>query len=208
MTRSFRVFRFMVLAWLFTAVPASASPICWLLQGAVISSSLPGASVGDPASMSLTFESSGVDMSPDPGCGIYLDTVLAASATFGSQTYVWTGGGSGIEISTGAGTAPGGRCGLMPASLRGVTFRLFGGATSMYGFLIVFFEGGPVFSDALPLRPPTPHLFNNSGFRVIPPAGGAIASINITQAVPEPATLIFVGTGVICAFARRRQRRR
>src|SRR5262245_47890994 len=92
-----------------------------------------------------------------------LFTPAPASA---SPATAWTETGRGIEISTGAGTAPGGRCGLVPSTLSGVTFRTFGGSGGTSGFLLAFFERGPVFADALPLMPPLPHFFNNPGFRV------------------------------------------
>lgn len=93
---------------------AEASPTTWLLEGNVSVSTVPGIVAGDAASMSLTFESSATDIEPDPNCGLYVAAILAASATFGSQTYAWIGGSNRIEISTGAGSVV--ACGITPGN--------------------------------------------------------------------------------------------
>jgi len=183
--------------------PATASPVTWLLQGSVSVSNLPGAPIGSPASMLLSFESSAADSEPDPGCGLYLGAILSASATFGSQTFnSGPNPTSGIEVSTGAGTVI--ACGITPGNFSAYTYRTFGAAPP----LVAFFEGGPILTDALIL---TPRLLANSGFRLNVPGGpvgpSAIARIESAQVVPEPATLVLLGTG-IASVLRMRQRRR
>jgi PEP-CTERM motif-containing protein len=184
---------------------AEASPITWLLEGTVFTTGgLPGIAVGDPASMLLTFESSTPDSDPSPDCGLYLGANMSANSTFGSQTFV-ANDGLGIEVSRGTGSVV--NCGIMPGNNAGYTFRV-----GQAPYLIAFFEDGlPVFvpSDALPLVPPNIDLFD-SGIRMAPifsigAGGGPIAHLNSARAVPEPATALLVGSGLMAAAIRRRR---
>jgi hypothetical protein len=205
MARTYRALTFVVVL-AFTAGAAAASPITWLLEGKVTSTSVPGISVNDPASMLLTFESSTPDLEPDPSCGLYVPAIQAASAAFGSQTYVWNGGSNGIEISTGAGAIP--SCGIEPGNFAGDAYRVFGGSLAGLSIfeVVAFFEEGPVLSDDLPLVPP-PVAFFDSGINVIGVGSyGLLARITSAHVVPEPGTLVLIGTGVVPVLSARRRR--
>jgi hypothetical protein len=185
----------------FISTPAAASPITWLLEGTVFTSSIPGVAVGDAASMLLTFESSTPDLEPSPSCGLYVGAIVSATAVFGSQAF--TAGPQpvgGIEISDGSGSVI--ACGITPGQVPAYTYRAFGGAN-----LIAFFEYGPVPSDALLLEPPDFWLFQ-SGIRVIAHSGDAIALLHSARVVPEPATIVLLATGFAGAFCARRRRNR
>ena len=208
MTRAFRVV-VLIAGLAFTAAPAVASPITWLLQGTVFVSDLSGINVGDAASMSLTFESTTPDLESNPGCGLYLGAITSVTAVLGSQTYQFVSHGpvgNGIEVSTGAGTVV--ACGITPGTFPAYTYRAFG----VDGQLLAFWEQGPVLSDALPLVPPSVALFDAAFGIYTSPLGrpGALARTSSAQVVPvpEPASVFFFGTGVVTAVVLRRHRRR
>jgi hypothetical protein len=183
------------LGLVFIGAPAAASPITWSLTGTVSSSSVSGISVGDPASMLLTFDSSAIDVEPSPSCGLYVGAILSATANFGSQAFT-AGPGGGIEVSDGSGAVA--ACGITPGNVSAYTYRAFSTVS-----LIAFFENGLVPSDALLLAPPPLALFD-SGLRVILPSGGtAIAEIQAARVIPEPGTLVLIGLGLAGSTMRR-----
>lgn len=203
MTKAFRIV-VLIVGLTFTAAPAAASPITWVLEGTIFTSSVTGISVGDAAWMSLTFESTAPDIEPDPGCGLYFGALTSVSTVLGSQTYQSTSGSNGIEVNTGAGTVV--ACGITPGQFPAYTYRSFGPG----GQLLAYWEEGFVPSDVLPLVPP--HIaFFDAGFGIRNYSGNvALAHTTSAQAqgVPEPATVFLLGTGVVGALARRRHRRR
>jgi hypothetical protein len=214
---------------------AAAGPITWRFDGQ-IRPGFPGLlgplfDAGDPASFTLTFESSTLDSCADPSCsplwatlGIY-DAVSSLTATFGGSVYTFTpGGGAEAEIrvrksgtdewelsTSGDGwTGPAGGDGFEPISF------------------LVELQGNVVLaSDALPLvpldlTPCDPGTGINCGFTIFRDfalsfSDGVGAPIAVHSSIdsvievrestaPEPGSFFLMGIGLGAALMRRARR--
>jgi hypothetical protein len=174
----------------------------------------PSVKVGTPFTGSYTFESTTSDSNPDPAIAFYQDNLISWTANVGNYTFnlILIPYNNGISVVNNweepIGSGYFQDIYMVDGALAESTLIKQG------GFMVIYFSEGSnvpptVLTDtSLPIVPPNPSLFTDQHtFSVTAyPIGssdyftifGDVDSLTVaSQAVPEPATMLLLGSGLI-----------
>lgn len=185
------------------ALPTAAHAVTWNFTGEVVSTDLsfPGIGVGTEMTGRVTFDPTTPDSVLGANIGLYAG---------GTSIIADFGGGPLVFIATENSTIQ-----ILNESTGDLMYFIAHIATLQLALLLEATNLNAVVSDALPTAPPDLSAFINPRFQIA--EIGGIGSIQVRldtftdpAALPEPATLTMVGSGIaaLVVAARKRARRR